>query len=635
MTTHDTSARDARSLQVRLDRTWSAKGGGPLSGGPLGGDRKNDEAPAPRANGLDATSLSDDDAPLSWRDMLSPRRSIYGQAVVATVTINLLALAGSLVIMNVYDRVLPNQAMETLTALVIGACLAAIFEFTLRTTRGALIDAASRDVDIALSAKLFRRVLGARGQGGAGSTGVRLNTLREFETLREFFTAATLTTLGDLPFAALFLLIIAMIAGPLVIAPLALVGCLLIVQLALQAPLTRLTAESFRDTAQKNAVLVETLVGMETIKSLSAQRWAQSLWDRSVTEHVRVGLRTRFLSALSQNSVGLMQTLATMALLVHGVILIGQGAITAGALIAAMMLMGRAVAPIAQGAMLIGRLHHMRVAWSALAQLANAPQERPAGSDLVRPSAKPQSLRFEDVSFAHQPEAPPALAQVSFTIRPGERVGLIGGIGGGKSTALRLMMRLGSPQMGRILINELALEGLDPDWLRGQVGYLEQQPMLFSGTIRSNMSLHRPEASDDELIHAAAAAGALAWINRLPRGFDTRLGERGAGLSGGQRQSLALARALVGGPSMLLLDEPTSDMDGRTEAEVVRQLAALIGRRTLVLVTHRPAVLDLVDRLIVFDGGRLMADGPKAEVLDLLNRRAARPAAAAASEGAR
>jgi ATP-binding cassette subfamily C protein LapB len=455
---------------------------------------------------------------------------------------------------------------------------------------------------------------------------VRINTLREFETLRDFFTSATLTALGDLPFALLFILIIAIVAGPLVWVPLAMIPLLILLQLALQKPLARLTAESFRDTAQKNAVLVETLVGLETVKAIGARGWAQSLWDRSLAEHVRVGLRTRFLNALAQNSVGLVQGFATMALLVYGAILIGRGDITGGALMAAMTLIGRAVAPIAQGTMMIGRMHQIRVAWQALSQLANAPQERPAGADFVTPARAPAAITFEDVTFGYTPDAPPALKAVSFAIKPGERVAMIGAIGCGKSTALRLIMKLHTPQLGRVLINGLAAEGVDPDWLRRNTAYLDQQPTLFSGTVRSNLILHRPDAADADVLAACEQAGALTWINRLPRGFDTRLGERGAGLSSGQRQSLALARALVGQPSLLVMDEPSSDMDGRSEADIVRSLAQVIGQRTLILVTHRPALLDLVDRLIVFDNGQIMADGPKAEVLELLNRRSAQRA---------
>lgn len=567
--------------------------------------------------GLDAQA----DAPLSWRLFLSGGARLYAHAILATVTINVLALTGSLVVMNVYDRVLPNQALETLTALAIGAALAALFEFSLRMLRGIMVDAASHASDIKLAHLLFGRVVGAKLSLSRHATGVRVNTLREFETLREFFTSATLTVLGDLPFALLFVVVIGLVAGPLVLVPLVAMPLLLAGTLLLHRPLARLTAESFKDTSQKNAVLVETLVGLETIKTLGAESWATSLWDRSVREHVSVGLRMRLLSALGQNLVALVQGLATVALLVYGVILVGRGEVTAGALMAAMTLMARVLAPVAQGAMILSRLHSVKIAWGALKQLADAPQERPEGADFVRPPGGFSAIRFEDVSFAYAPDAGPALHQASFVITPGERVGIIGTIGCGKSTLLKLILKLHEPQAGRILADGLALNGVDPAQLRRSIGFVEQSPTLFSGTIRSNLSLHRPGIGDAEILRACDVAGAMGWIGRMPRGFDTVLGERGQGLSSGQRQSLAVARALVGQPNMLLMDEPTSDMDGRSEAEMIQRLAAALARETLVLVTHRPALLELTDRLIVLDGGRVFADGPRLKVLELLRLR--------------
>ncbi len=565
------------------------------------------------------------------RDFVAGHSGIYSRAILATVAINVLALAGSLVVMNVYDRVLPNQAMETLTALMIGAGLAALFEFTLRMLRGVLIDAASQETDLRMADRLFARVVGARLGSVQSSTGVRINTMREFETLREFFTSSTMTALGDLPFAALFILVIAIVAGPLVAVPLIVIPLVLLASLALHRPLARLTAQSFQDTAQKNAVLVETLVGLDTIKSLNAENWAQGLWNRSMQEHVRVGLRTRLLMALGQNFIQLVQGGATLALLTYGVILVGRGDVTGGALMASMTLMGRILSPIAQGAMIIGRLHHIKVAWTALRQMADAPQERPEGAEFVQPSSALTSFMLERVQFSYAMDAPPALNDVSLTINSGEKVAFIGGIGCGKSTILKLLLKLHEPQSGRLLCQGLALNGIDPALLRSQIGYVDQNPMLFGGTIRSNLTLHRPLTTDAEVIAACEASGALSWISRTPRGFDTRIGERGQGLSGGQRQSLALARALVGKPPTLVLDEPTSDMDGRTEIDVVKRLAETLAGRTLILVTHKPALLDLVDRLIVLDQGKIVADGPKATVMEQLRKRQAAVDAASTS----
>ncbi|MGL4634880.1 MAG: ATP-binding cassette domain-containing protein [Beijerinckiaceae bacterium] len=589
-----TQGPDIQELQTRLKQAYSAEATSPVT----------------------ATAFRK-------RDFIAGHAGIYSRAVLATIAINVLALAGSLVVMNVYDRVLPNQAMETLTALMIGAGLAALFEFSLRMLRGILIDAASQETDLRMADHLFARVVGARLGSVQGSTGVRINTMREFETLREFFTSSTMTALGDLPFAALFILVIAIVAGPLVAVPLVVIPLVMLASLALHKPLARLTAQSFQDTAQKNAVLVETLVGLDTIKALNAEPWAQNLWNRSMQEHVRVGLRTRLLMALGQNFIQLVQGTATLALLTYGVILVGRGDVTGGALMASMTLMGRILSPVAQGAMIIGRLHHIKVAWNALRQMAEAPQERPENAEFVQPATALTSFALEQVRFAYALDAPPALNDISLSIRSGEKVALIGGIGCGKSTILKLLMKLHEPQSGRLLTQGLAFNGIDPTLLRNQIGYVDQNPTLFAGTIRSNLSLHRPQATDAEIIAACEAAGALSWISRTPRGFDSRIGERGQGLSGGQRQSLALARALVGNPPTLVLDEPTSDMDGRTELDVVKRLSATLAGRTLILVTHKPALLDLVDRLIVLDQGKIVAHGPKADVMEQLRKRQA------------
>ncbi|MGL4974981.1 MAG: ATP-binding cassette domain-containing protein, partial [Bosea sp. (in: a-proteobacteria)] len=357
---------------------------------------------------------------------------------------------------------------------------------------------------------------------------------------------------------------------------------------------------------------------------------------KAVEEHVRVGLKTRLLASLGQNFVSTAQSVAKLALLGWGVILVGQGSVTAGALMASMTLLGRAMGPVAQAAMLLGRLHQAKTAWTALQQLASAPLERPDTTECVQSSKRFTSFAMEEVSFAYGPEAPPAVTGLSLTIRAGERVGIIGGIGSGKSTILKLLLKLHEPQAGRVLVDGLAISGVDPARLRQDIGLIEQSPILFSGTIRMNLTMHCPEASNDTILAACERAGALSWIARLPRGFDTALGERGAGLSAGQKQSLAVARALVGEPSVLLMDEPTSDMDGRSEGEVLTKLKTVLPGKTLMLVTHRPALLELVDRLIVMEAGKVVADGPKAEVLDLLRKRSAAtaptPPAAAAQQ---
>ena len=545
-------------------------------------------------------------------------RHIYAEAIGATIAINVLALAMPLFSMNIYDRVLPNAAEATLWALAIGVMLAIAFDFIIRTLRAHFVDAASRRADVKLSALIYGRLLGARLSLRPSSAGVRANTMREFETLREFFNSATLTAFGDLPFLILFLVVIWIVAGPLVFVVAAAIPIVLIAGWLTQRALHKLILSSFQETAQKNAVVVETIIGMEAIKAAGAESWAAQKWERSVAEHIRTGLEIRQVSNLGQHVVQAIQTLVQVVVVIAGFYLVAAGQITMGALIAATILSGRALAPLAQAAMLLARLNQARIAYQSLSEIVAAPQERVPGAAYLSKTNFDGKVEFENVAFGYAEEAAPALAEFSTTIKPGERVAFLGGIGSGKTTALKLVQALYVPDQGRVLVDGISVSQIDPALLRRNVGLQLQGAELFHGTIRDNMTIGMPGATDRDILEAAHAAAALDWITRLPQGFDTLLRERGAGLSGGQRQSVALARALLGRPKIMLLDEPTSDMDGRTEQAVINRLKSDMKGRTLILVTHRPALLDLVDRIIVLEQGRKLEDGPKAEVLENL-----------------
>lgn len=564
---------------------------------------------------------------------IAGNQSLYMQAIIATIVVNLIALALPLYTMNVYDRVLPNGAVATLIALSIGAAIAGLFDVTLRTLRQVLLDTASRRADMTLAMRVFGRVLGAKVAPRSSSVGVQASTLREFETLREFYASMTLTAFGDIPFAILFIAVIGYVGGYLAIVPIVAFPLVLLAVLATQRPLARLNEQAFKGAANKNAVLVETLTGMETVKGLGAESWAASRWERSFAEHLRLSNAMRFYSTLGLNIVALAQTIATIAMIVLGAFLVSNGQITAGALMAAMMLLSRALSPLSQIAGLASRLHQARTAQVALQQMVEAAQEREDGAELIALPRLQGNIEFESVRFAYDQDRGAILDGVGLSIKGCERIGVIGVIGSGKSTLLKLITKLHEPGEGRVLLDGVGLSAIDPAWLRIHTGYLGQEAVLFQGSIRENLTIHRPYVSDADLLFAADAAGALDWIGRLPKGLDTRLGERGAGLSGGQKRSLALARALVGRPKLLLLDEPTSEMDSRTEARVIEKLKADLAGRTLIVVTHRPAMLELVDRLVVINSGKIVADGPKAIVLDQLKQQAAeqtrKPGAAA------
>jgi ATP-binding cassette, subfamily C, bacterial LapB len=564
-------------------------------------------------------------------------RGSYANVVLATVMLNLLALALPLFTMNVYDRVIPNAAMATLAALSIGAVLAIVFDFVMRTLRADLVDIASRAADVRLSNSLFARLLGARHNPSPGAVGVQANTLREFETLRDFFQSLTLTTLGDLPFAIAFFAAIWIIAGPLVAAPIAVGLGTLALSLILQRRLSALLADQFRDMAQKNAVAVETLVGLETLKSIGAESWAAERWERATADGIRVSTEIRRLTNLASHVVVAGQSLVTVLMILHGAHLVLAGQITTGALIAAVMLAGRALAPVGQMALLVTRGFQARQAFQSLKPMLEAPQERELGRSFVSPGRIDGALALDNVSFAYGEEGEAALRNVSLQARAGERIAILGTIGSGKSTLLRIFPALLRPKDGRALVDGVCVEHIDPAVLRRAVAYVPQDAMLFRGSLRQNILIHAPMATDQDLVEAVAVTGAAEWINRLPKGLDTIVGERGLGLSGGQRQAIALARAFVTRPKVLLLDEPTGAMDGRTEQAMLRRIAAYGQRHkaTLVIVTHRPAVLDIVDRIVVLDRGAKMHDGPKAAVLSALAPKTqAVPAQAAATAGA-
>lgn len=562
-------------------------------------------------------------------------RSIYGQAIAATFAINLLALAMPLFTMNVYDRVLPNAAEATLWALAMGVGLAVLFDFLIRSLRAYFVDAASRSVDVRLSNLIYGRLLGAELSRVPTSAGVRANTMREFETLRDFFNSATLTAFGDLPFLFLFIGVMYVVAGPLAFVVAAAIPIILAIGWLTQRSLAGLIESSFKEAAQKNAVVTESIVGLETIKAGGGESWAAQKWETSVAEHVRTGLKIRHVSNMGQHAIMAVQAGSQVLIVVVGFYLVQAGSLTMGALIAATILSGRAMAPLAQAAGLLARLNQARIAYRTLSEIVQAPQERVAGATYLSKETFEGEVVFEGVNFAYSEDSPPALTDVSLKISPGEHVAFLGSIGSGKTTALKLVQGLYKPDRGRVLIDQVAVSQIEPAQVRRHVGLLLQGADLFHGSIRENITLGAPGIADDAVLRAARTAGALEWIGRLPQGFDTIVRERGVGLSGGQRQSVALARSLVLQPDILLLDEPTSDMDGRTERRVLERLAQTTAGKTVLVVTHRPALLELVQRIIVMDGGQVVADGPKAEVMSQLQAQARGEAATEKTGGAK
>ncbi|OGA17864.1 MAG: ABC transporter [Betaproteobacteria bacterium RIFCSPLOWO2_02_FULL_66_14] len=544
---------------------------------------------------------------------------IYGEVLLASVLINTFALVMPLFIMNVYDRVVPNDTTETLWALVVGVFIVLAFDFGMRMLRAYLIDIAGKRIDVILSANIFERAMGMRMEARPASVGSFASNVQEFESFREFITSATITALVDLPFVFLFIGVIFWVGGNVGLVPLAAVPIIILVGLLLQRPLGEVIQQTFRYGAQKQGLLIESLASIETVKALSAEGALQRKWEQLVGTIARLGIKARTLSQAIINISMTVQQLASVGVIVIGVYLIYERELTVGALVACTILTGRALAPLGQVAGLMTRYHQSVVSLRTLQNIMQLPLERPANKSFVhRPNVR-GDIEFRNVTFSYPGQKTPALQGVSFKVAAGERVGLIGRIGSGKSTIEKLVLGLYTPTSGSILIDGVDVNQIDPATLRKNIGYVPQDVVLFYGTVKENILYAAPYADDAAMLRAADIAGVTEFVHPSAQGFDLHIGERGDGLSGGQRQTVAVARALLLDPPVLIMDEPTNALDNRSEETFKRKLDLYLAGKTVMLVTHRASLLTLVPRLIVLDGGRIVADGPKEQVMQALS----------------
>lgn len=554
-------------------------------------------------------------------------RPYYMQVIVATVLTNFLALVGSLYVMNVYDRVIPNRAYETLWVLSIGVILANSFEFVARVLRARLTDIAGKKADLIISAALFRRVLAIDLANRPTSSGSYASNLREFESVRDFMTSASLMTLVDLPFVLLFVLVIYLVAGPLAFIPLMTIPIVSIAGLLVQRPLARYTNEAMREGSQRQGLAVEAIEGVETLKANNATSWAQSRWERFTAATAASSIKQKNLSNAVVFFAAFVQQLNTVMVVLWGTHLIHSAdpevRITMGALIATVILSGRALAPLSQVAGLMIRFQQARMAMQGLEAVIARKTEREPDRSYISLNRSTGALRFENTSFLYAPETPKALNGIDLTISPGERIGVLGAIGSGKSTLLRMAAGLYQPSEGNVMLDDIDLRQIDPADVRSHVSLLPQHPRLFLGSLRENLEMGRTDrlASDEDLVAALARFGLVRLVRSHPHGLERMLGEDGQGLSGGQRQLVALARLSLRNPRVVLLDEPTSGLDPGSEVNALNALGNWVQNRTLLLVTHRLNALALVNRVIVCDQGRVVLDGPRDQVLEMLRQR--------------
>ena len=552
--------------------------------------------------------------------VIAENRKLYRDVLLAAFMSNLFAVGLPMFTMNVYDRVVPNQALDTLWILASGLTILLLGDLLLRAMRSRFVDLASARADLKLSTYIIERVLGTRMEQRPVSAGSFAANLRSFESVRDFIGSATVLSFVDLPFALIFFGVIGWIA-PAMVLPLA--GgafVILLFSLAVQHRMHELAETTYRASAQRNATLVEGLVGFETIKALAAESPFQRKWEKSAALLARVGTQLRFLTSLTGSTSSFIQQAVTMSIIIVGVYLIGERELTLGGLIACSMLSSRAISPISQAASLLVQYHTASTALTSLNEMMKREVERPDDAGFVARGTLSGAIEFRDVSFAYPGQQTPQLRNLTFKIAPGEKVALLGRIGSGKTTIEKLVLGLYRPSSGAVLVDGIDQRQLDPAELRRHIGYVPQDVTLFYGTLRENITLGAPLAEDEAVIKAAEVSGIAPLVNAHPQGFDMHVGERGESLSGGQRQGVAIARAVINDPPILLLDEPSASMDNSSEEDLKRRLREFMVGKTLMLITHRSSLLDLVDRIIVIDNGKIVADGAKDQVIVALRQ---------------
>ncbi len=555
-----------------------------------------------------------------FRDTLKRSRWLYIDALAASVLINLIGLFAPFFVMNVYDRVVPNQALATLWVLAIGIGGAYMFDLLLKTMRGLCLDLAGKKTDLIISASLFERIVGMAIKARPARIGSFAQHIHEFQVLRDFLASLTLTSLIDLPFTLVVLLVIAILSGHLVWIPLLAFPLALGIGWLLQKPLAESMERSMALSAERQSGLIETLAGLDAVKVNNAESERQYQWEQTIGTLSRLELRTRMLSSLALNITGLIQQLAGVLMIIVGVHLIIAGDLSMGGLVACYMLNSRALGPLGQLSGLLTRYQQARVSKQGIDQMMALPQEREQQERPLTRVRLQGAIECRQLDFRYPQQQSAALKGIDLLIKPGEKVGIIGRSGSGKSSLARLLVGLYQADGGSLLVDGVDIRQLDVSDLRHNIGYVPQDIQLFSGSLRDNLVSGARYVDDERVLQAAELAGVHEFARLHPQGYELPVGERGQQLSGGQRQNVALARALLLDPPILLLDEPTSAMDNTGEERLKQRLQAVIADKTLLLVTHRTSLLSLVDRLVIIDRGQIIADGPKAEVMDALKK---------------
>ncbi|MBP5054114.1 type I secretion system permease/ATPase [Pseudomonas chlororaphis] len=545
----------------------------------------------------------------------------YSDVMLASLIANVLALAAMLFSMQIYDRVIPAQSEPTLWVLFGGVVIAIVFEFCMRLSRTHLTDKIGKRADLRISDRVFGHALRIRTQDQSKSTGSFISQIRELEQVRELITSTTVNALADLPFFFLFLGVLWYVGGMMALVPLAILPLLIIPGLLAQRWLAKYSKEGMREASLRNAILIEAVQGNEDIKLLRAEQRFQTQWNHLNQVSADISMRQRFITGALMTWTQELQSLVYVLVILVGCFMVISGDLTTGALIGTSILSSRMIAPLAQLSGVMSRWQQAKVAREGLDELMKRPVDQPLHSKMLHRPVIQGDYRFEGVKFRYeQQQKQPSLEIPGLTIKAGEKVAILGRNGAGKSTLLHLLSGLQAPQEGNVLLDSLNLSMIDPYDVRRDVGFLSQQASLFFGSLRDNIIMGKPMATDDEIIQALTLSGALSLVQSLPDGLDHQIREGGKGLSGGQRQMLLLARTLIRNPRVLLLDEPTAWLDELSEQHLIEKLLPWLEGRTLIVATHRPAVLKWVDRIIAVDKGRVVLDDTKHIVIGQMSK---------------
>jgi len=554
-----------------------------------------------------------------WGTLLEHWR-VYRDVFVASFLINVFGLVSPFYVLNVYDRVIPNGAFETLWVLSIGITIVYLFSVVMRGLRTYFIDEAGKKANLKMSAILLQKVLDLRMEVRPQSIGSFSKNLQEFESIRDFITSVSITAIIDVPFVVLALLVVWYIGSKIVFVHMGAIVLLLIYALIIQFPLQKAVEHSFKASAQKNAILVEGLSGLEAIKMLGAESQIQRAWEEAVSYINEWSNKARLLSASMSFFSFFINSMLVVAVVVYGVYMISRGDLTQGGLIALVMVSRQTIAPMSQVANLATRYHRARTALKSLNDIMKLPVERPEGKTFLHRTDIKGEIEAKNLDFAYPNQTVKTLNNISLKIKAGEKVGIIGPIGSGKTTFGKLLLGLFEPLSGMVCMDGTDIRQIDPADLRQSIGYVSQEIMLFRGTIRDNITMGAHDVDDSTILRVAELSGVSEFVKKNALGFDMEVGETGRGLSGGQRQCVAIARAMLYDPPVLVLDEPTSNMDNRTEVLLRDNLSKMIKNKTVILITHRASLLAMVDRLIVIDNGTVVADGPKTSVMEALKK---------------